>query len=182
MRSDVAPPLAPFHYASKPSCREPFRDCSSRRAKSPEVIEGGGARRGSERGERAQANGRGPLAEPIAGASRGRRSRTEALATCYGAGRTRTADLEFRKLLLYPPELRPRGSKILARFIRGHRPKHAQGIASKELAQSLWDQEFAACEVSGCSALVRKLAAPAAHRAPQAATSDVFAAAHRPPA
>src|SRR6266542_1916560 len=25
-----------------------------------------------------------------------------------GAGRTRTADLEFRKLLLYPPELRPR--------------------------------------------------------------------------
>ena len=166
MRSDVAPPLAPFHYASKPSCREPFRDCSSRRAKSPEVIEGGGARRGSERGERDQANGRGPLAEPIAGASRGRRSRTEALATCYGAGRTRTADLEFRKLLLYPPELRPRGSKILARFIRGHRPKHAQGIASKELAQSLWDQEFAACEVSGCSALVRKLAAPAAHRAP----------------
>ena len=28
-----------------------------------------------------------------------------------GAGRTRTADLEFRKLLLYPPELRPRESR-----------------------------------------------------------------------
>ena len=29
-----------------------------------------------------------------------------------GAGRIRTVDLEFRKLLLYPSELRPRGSII----------------------------------------------------------------------
>src|SRR5262249_46248839 len=39
----------------------------SRRAKSPEVIEGGGARRGSRSERRDQARGRGPLAEPRAG-------------------------------------------------------------------------------------------------------------------
>jgi hypothetical protein len=31
-----------------------------------------------------------------------------------GAGRTRTADLEFRKLLLYPPELRPLGVSMIS--------------------------------------------------------------------
>ena len=47
----------------------------TRREESPEVIEGGASRRGSERAARDQARGRGPLAEPRAGAPAGRRSR-----------------------------------------------------------------------------------------------------------
>lgn len=37
----------------------------------------------------------------------------EARVLCGGAGRSRTADLEFRKLLLYPTELRPLALHII---------------------------------------------------------------------
>jgi sulfur carrier protein len=47
------------------------RDLSSRREESPEVIEGGAARRGSESAARDQASGRAGVGEPLAGARAG---------------------------------------------------------------------------------------------------------------
>src|SRR5207253_6086177 len=85
------------------------RTCASSFPRGTDCVEPGGAadRRRPERERRAARETGWKTCE----ASLRRFSKMkEAVDSAGGAGRTRTADLEFRKLLLYPPELRPRNS------------------------------------------------------------------------